>query len=264
MVGGLGTSPYSTLYEIPVFNGLTPDKPKIIPVPLDFSVQQTYTVDLTLAQQLRQIQFIQSIIIDNTANGYPLTVQADQANLFIVCPPYSQICTPLFSSKLPVLTVSCAGGQKAVLAVANMKLPAYTTGPQSGVGSGNKLIASLIGDLAVSGNTSSTATLVTASATQGWYLKNIELFLSADATIAVAGETTIQVREGAANLFTVIVWLPAAALITTAGGVRILSMQNIQYNAKALNTSLNINITTVLATGKLSYNAVYGITNKIG
>lgn len=73
-------------------NGIFPkdNQPKILPLRMDFSLQSAFIVDLTLVEDQKRIEFVQSFYIDNSANGSPVTLQALVTGQTIIVPPLSQ------------------------------------------------------------------------------------------------------------------------------------------------------------------------------
>jgi hypothetical protein len=96
-----------------------------------------------------------------------------------------------------------------------------------------------------------------------YYIKEIHIRLSGNASIAVAGPVSISVREANVVIATATVYLPAAAP-NTPGGFDVLILRNLNYNMKTGNVALNANLTVALATGVASFTIVGGITNVIG
>lgn len=81
--------------------------------------------------------------------------------------------------------------------------------------------------------------------------------LSDDATLAVAGETTLTLQDAAAAIHAFDFWLPSVA-ITTALGICppiVVNLPQNGYLSSAINQALNANLSTALATGKFRVNA---------
>lgn len=93
-----------------------PEGPKAVPVSLDFSSNPSYTLDYGNNQQLAQFSILQSIFIDNSANGSSITIIVNGTGQRIVCPATSQGYFAILCQSPINLTFSSAG---------NVPVPCY-------------------------------------------------------------------------------------------------------------------------------------------
>lgn len=293
-------APFNTaqLVSIPAFNSTVPKMgPKCVPIFPDFTAAGSYLVDLTMMQQQNQIDSLQSIFIDNSGGNVPITLQVGITKQIVTLPPFSQGVLPLFIPNPPQFTVTSQGNTYAVqLICTNMPLPymvwnsRQSTSNYSGSGaqtvSDAILEAGVIGgyyqsqQFAMSGlmnvtpvkqgtvpffqsltSAGTNATIITAVAAQGWYVNYLEVSLSSGATVAAAGDVIVQLREGTTVLMTKTVYVPAAA--TNVDKIVFSLNGQIALNAKAVNTTLNINTSTVLTAGAFNINVIGGRTTDV-
>jgi hypothetical protein len=74
-----------------VYCGLAPKKgPRSIRISVDFSVFNPYVFDLTIAQETDQIEWVQAIYCDNSANPSPVSLSFGSTNQTLTWPGYSQ------------------------------------------------------------------------------------------------------------------------------------------------------------------------------
>lgn len=99
-----------------------------------------------------------------------------------------------------------------------------------------------------------TATIIPVASTN---LKMLQLGLSGDASLAVAGEETISVSLNGTVIYSDVLSLPAAAGTNPSAWNQVLDFSHIGLNAGAAG-DLVVTIGTALATGKLSINAYFG------
>lgn len=93
-----------------VFNGYAPTEgSRALPLAFDFSQAASYSGDLVLAQNMGNLEFVQSVFVDNSANSYPVTLSFNQVNQSIVFPPYAQGYMPVLVPNEPRYTIASSG-----------------------------------------------------------------------------------------------------------------------------------------------------------
>lgn len=109
-----------------VYNAMVPKEgPKIIPVSAQLLAPNTSVLlDFSSLQQQGKISFIQGVMVDNSGNASPLTIQSQTMNQKIVIPAGAQAILPLFVTNPPVFLVSSVGGVQVPLFFFNIPLPA--------------------------------------------------------------------------------------------------------------------------------------------
>lgn len=110
--------------ELGTFNGLVPaDGPKSLPITIDFSVDPVWKVDLTQQTNLKIVNFIQCVFVDNSQNTEPLYIQTETVRQQIVIPPFSQGYVPILAARPPVLNMQTAGGIAITFHFLNVPMP---------------------------------------------------------------------------------------------------------------------------------------------
>lgn len=131
-----GTQDTRNANPTPVMNGLglPPGiNPLMIPLQVDMTVAQSVLVDLTQQQQGGQIGPIQTIYINNTSNGQPVTIIAPILNQSYTIPAGDSAILPFFlPNQAPKFTVNSTGGVIIPIAVLNIPLPAQVWGTSFG------------------------------------------------------------------------------------------------------------------------------------
>jgi len=123
MVATIGSQ---NLLELGIFNSLVPKEgPKVLPVRVDFSVENSYRLDLTQQTQLAIVAFIQCVFVDNASNPEPLYLQTETSLQRVVIPARSQAFVPLLAVKPPVVLLESAGGVAISLHFLNVPMPLH-------------------------------------------------------------------------------------------------------------------------------------------
>lgn len=289
----------ATLNILPqtVKNNLWPKEgPQAVPLTFDFTVANAYAVDLGIQAQQRKFSFIQTVYVDNSANAKVLTIAFDVLNQQIQVPAHMQGYFPVLVMPTPRLTVTSAGGSTAMVFLLN-----FPVAPAMWAGTGSALLFDVNGNLLVSDTLLESAIAggklqaqnylqgngdvvmpmfggnellsVTVSALGntviipaqgvgvGWFLKYLDVWISGNASLAVAGNVTLEIRDNALVLARSIISLPAAAGI--GFGQNVLRLDNMNYNAKAANLAMNANLSVALATGSINVTACWGSTTNV-
>ena len=232
--------------DVPIFNALVPaEGPKAVPLPLDFTVQQSYLIDLQNAQARGFIKNVQTLFIDNSQNAGALTVVVNQSNQVIICAPLAQGYFPVLAPNPVKLTISCpSGGPNTTVYLLNVPLPAAMWSVASGSNSysGGKLLVSdallesaivsgqmqVLSSLTGSGDAAKTAKVgnraLTGSLTNtsgvlltgnpGYYLTAAQLILSSLAGISTAGDWTATLTDSSSGA----IWTGAFDVPQATGG----------------------------------------------
>lgn len=294
-MAGIGpTQPFQYL-DIPIFNALFPKEgPKAIPVPLNFALQQSFTVDLTILQQRGFIKDVQSVFVDNSLNTSALTVLASGSNMPLKIPGSAQGVLPIFAPNPPVFTISCAGGQQAIVYLCNIPLPAAVwpaTAEPSFNSSGYLQVTDPVLDATVSGNnvnvivngtannnvvkpifqadelftgsaTTSAAQTITTGA-PSFFITEVNVRLTGDAGLAGAAEYTLTLKDGATTIAQGIAILATSGL-TDAAPFDMITLHGIQYNSKTNAANLTLTGSANLTAGKYFWNIAGGLCSNIG
>lgn len=97
---------------IAVNNGKAPAEGRLcIPYTIDFTAQQSATIDLTNIQQMQQrISFVQTVFVDNSLNSQPVTLTMANTNQKLQVPANSQGYLPMALSLQNSIIVQTTGG----------------------------------------------------------------------------------------------------------------------------------------------------------
>ncbi len=107
-----------------VFNGLAPRRgPRTMNAQIDFSVSNPLNLDLTIAQDMDRLEWVQTLYIDNSSNASPLTALSINSNQKISCPPYSQGYFPILVPGDPKFIFSTSGTPTVPIAFLSMAMP---------------------------------------------------------------------------------------------------------------------------------------------
>jgi len=104
--------------------------------------------------------------------------------------------------------------------------------------------------------------LIPAVAGKAFYLKSLRISLSANATLAAAGNDAVSLLDGSSNLWTAHPYVPAA--VAGAGDSEIIKIDNAEYLSHALGNALNVTLATALSAGYLDAIATGGYTATVG
>lgn len=280
-----------------IANAQPTEGPKVLPYLIDLNVTPNFEIDLQDAFSRKFISGVQSCFVDNTNNTAFLQLTFNSQQVVII-PPGAQGYVRLLVQNPPKISGISSGTSKIELILLNFPtetfiwnkagiLFTYTATNELRV-SDAALEASIVsgkvqslqfltgdvqtplpefaGDKVYNINTAAagnTAIAAAAGVGVGYYIKEISVKLSGDASLAVAGQVTISIREAAVVIATQTIYLPAAAP-NTPGGFDVLKLSNLNYNFKTANVALNVNLSAALATGVASVIIVGGTTTIIG
>jgi len=275
--------------DFPIFNALIPKEgPKVVPFNFDFTVNASYDIDLQNQQTRGFITMVQTIWIDNSLNDQPLTIVFSVVGQKVKAPPRWQGYFPVMVINPPRFTVSSVGSTgSAQIGLMNVPFPAAAWASEQATGTfdadGNMLVSDLLLDGAISGgqvqtapfvmsqnderipllnasqflsgnkNTAgNTVILAAGGAAANFFVSSIDLALTGDASLAVAGNLDISLTQSGVAFFTKSVTLPAAAGTGTI--IPVAQISGLNFLGSALNATLGITLSVALATGKLNYN----------
>jgi len=272
--------------------------PKVLPYIINLTNTPNFEIDLMAEYQAKKISGAQSIFVDNTLNTSLLTLELNTQQL-IKIPPGAQGYVRLLMQNPPKIVGSSGGTQIIRLHILNFptdtmiwsqsgqlftfngsnELLVSDPGLRAGVvsnfyqsqgflmGTAQTVVPHWGGSTVYNLNNKTTVNDTAIAAALGaglaYYIKEIHVTLSGDASLAVAGQLTVAVREAAVVIASRIVYLPAAAP-NTPGGFDVIKLSNMNYNMKTANVALNAFLGTALATGVASFIVVGGTTNVIG
>lgn len=277
--------------------GVAPKEgPMTIPLTLDFTAGQTYTFDAT-AQQMngQRISVFQTIFVDNSLATVPLSIAVANTQQVIKIPGGSQAYIPIAcTSKLSVTFASSSG---LVLYAAILNIPMNgivwnSSGSFTFDANGNLLVRDTVLDSTVSGGymnvapsplagdgtripetyatsrfngavaTTSPLTIITGA--PGYIVKDIAIYLTPDATLAAAGVLNATLTDGAATIATGRVFIPTTAVTGLTGPIPLIVRSGLQYTAKIAANKLSLTLSAALATGTVSVDVGYALTNFVG
>lgn len=105
-------------------NGVAPcEGSKCVPFSCDFNTASQFDFDFTAAQQNGQISSIQTVYVDNSANGNSLTLSIDGTQQTIVVPPNSCGYFLLLAPMATVVHATTTGLVKVYFGFLNFYVP---------------------------------------------------------------------------------------------------------------------------------------------
>jgi hypothetical protein len=109
-----------------IFNGYAPEKgPRVIKAAIDFSVLNPYPFDLSIAQETDQLEFVQSIYVDNSLNPNALTITIRHGTQQVLTwPAFSQGFLPAMSPNPPKFNAATVGTPIVNIWLLNVPMPA--------------------------------------------------------------------------------------------------------------------------------------------
>lgn len=269
--------------------------PMVVPVPIDFTAQTSYILDITYIQQQARISMLQTLYIDNSANTQPLYLILSTTNQTVKIPANSEAYMPLvFSNKLAV-TLATTGALVVYVAALNVAMnaavwstnnppttngsgativsdPALEAGVASGyyqaqqfeLASGGMIIPQVAGTRAVTGTLTTTAATTIFTGSPGFQLTNLQVFVSPNATLGTAGDITVTAAESTVgNIAQGAAFLATTAVTGLTAATPIINM-TFEYTSKASATNLTLTLSAVPTAGTVYYNATYALTTFIG
>ncbi len=118
------------LRAFPVFNGYAPAQgPKAINIPLDFTNTARIEFDTVQEEQNGEIQYIQTVYVDNASNPNALTLQFDQTMQRIVVPAYAQGPWPVICGSNFRCVATTTEGVVCSAILLNVPMPLAQYGP---------------------------------------------------------------------------------------------------------------------------------------
>lgn len=291
----IGPAQASTFLDMSIYNAQFPSEgAKVVPVPLNFSLQTAFTIDLTLLQQRGFVKSFQSVFVDNSASVVPITISIGASNQRVVIPGSSQGVVPIFVPSNPVFTVSSAGGVVVPLFFCNVPLPAavwpatqsflftssgylevsdvaldgcivsgnVNTTPNL-IGNNNVVKPFFAADELYTGSTSATAAVTLITGSPSWFITDVFVHLTGDAAMASAGELTVSLIDDATTILEGIAYVPAASPVIL-GSTPLIESRALQYNSKNSASTLTIKLGTALTSGKVFWNVAGGLCANVG
>lgn len=112
-----------------IFNGLAPEQgPKALKVDVDFSSIPSQVINLLTENQNGQLQFVQTICVDNLNNTSPVVITVGVTGQRITVPAGGGVIQPMFSpdqTNITVTSVAGAGNATQIIFL-NVPLPAWS------------------------------------------------------------------------------------------------------------------------------------------
>lgn len=230
----------TALLELGIHNQTTPkDGPRAIPVRVDFTVEQSWELDLSLQNSMAVMKNVQSFFVDNSNNAEPLSIFVSTLQQTIIIPPLSQGYVPILATTPAKLILNTTGGVVVQFQFMNVPMPLHIWGVgsstfqvdangfvqvsdpalEAAIANGGMNVNYLANarrpqDFAVRPfaiTTAASTTLMTVDAASLAYIERFVLSVGPTATRAVAGLTTMSLRYAAVNIWQASIWVPAAA-----------------------------------------------------
>lgn len=253
-----------------ISNQTTPeDGPKVIPVRVDFSVEQTWALDLSVQSSMAILKNVQSFFVDNSTNPAPLSIRVDTVQQTIVIPPLSQGYVPILATTPTKLILQSTGGVVVQLNFMNVPMPLHIWGVASStfnldangfletsvpaleaITSGGGLNVNYLRNsrrppdfacrpFAIT--TAASTTLLTVNGASQAYIERLTLTIPPDAIRAVAGVTRVSLQRNGTDIWNTAVYVPAAA--GTGAPLAVIDLPDMDYNGNATG-----NVTLVFST----------------
>lgn len=119
------------------FNGLAPKKgPRFLTVALDFSAAIEIDIDLVIAQQGDQLEWVQTLFINNRLSAQPFISQNFLSNQVLEVPPNSQAYLPTLCPNQPRFSFKSNGGVICHVSFISVAMPALIWNVLSSAGGG--------------------------------------------------------------------------------------------------------------------------------
>ena len=114
--------------QITVMNGISfgtvpCNGPRAVPFKANFNLASQYDFNFTAAQQGGQIDSVQTVYVDNSANTAALTLTIDGTQQSIVIPPNSCAYLPIVAPLATVIHATTTGLVTVYLAFLNFYIP---------------------------------------------------------------------------------------------------------------------------------------------
>jgi hypothetical protein len=281
-----------------IFNQMIPSEGgRAVPLALDFSSNNSWTINMTQLLSMKVIDVVQTIYIDNSLNSVSLLVNSSISNQNITVPPYSQGYYPILVPNNATLTFTCIGGLiNTPIFLINIPLPAISwnkngtpflfngsgylevSDPVLDAAIANNLVNILnhktgtggtsypdwIGNIVVSGSlTTTTAALITGA--PGYFITGAGFYLSQQATQAAAGDMIFTLNDSVSGaIYTWSEYVPSVAGGLNPNNAQIRTPPGFIWNNKTNASTLNITTSAALTAGTLKYNINYGLTTIVG
>lgn len=264
--------------DVSVFNGLNPkQQPKLMPLSLDFTVNNSWAVDLQNMQSRNMIQEVQSMFVDNSLNSKPVYFTFQQSNASIVCPPFSQGTFPVYAPNPCKLTAVSSGSTSTCMVfLGNMPQPYMVWGVNQNSatynGSGALIVSDPLIEALISAGALKTANQLTGwsggqypesvgnqtyrltktttaaqnliTGAPGFYITGFTVQMSGLAVLGAAADVVISFLDNGTVFDSVFFTVPAAA----AGAERNIQKRGIYYNSKTAG-NLTVTLSAVMTTG---------------
>lgn len=107
-----------------IFFGFAPKgAPRAVKMDFDLSASQDYTANLEKVIEQGVLEFIEALFVDNSANGYALTVSIKVSGQKIILPPYSQGYIPVLAPQPPILEITSNSAATATVSIQLLNFP---------------------------------------------------------------------------------------------------------------------------------------------
>ncbi len=244
-----------------VFNGLAPAG---LPRSMELSIQlpaDNSAILIDLSQQVDSdiLEFVQTIYVDNSHNPFQCDFTFQGTNQLLTIPAYCQAYQPVMCPNPPLFTVQSKGTAIVGIQLLPHPVPASVWNVAD-----NAMIGGVNGQaIPIYASTNRTfvsinpagvfATIKTAVAGKRYETDSLTITISADATLAVAGECTVSFTDQTNTVVSVTIYLPAAIPAGAFGLQTIYSESSMEYIHPVAN-DLDIQCNPALATGKITAN----------
>lgn len=280
-------------------NGLAPPEgPRSIAVTFDWTVQPVYEIDMLNVTQTNKVSQIQTVYVDNYDNEKAVDITGSSLGQRVRVPAFGGAYLPVLVPTPPVFVLtSMASTAKTVVNFLNFAMPpavwsAPLTGPtyngngalvtndenilgsmygsrlgtaSMGLAYGDNLVPVYLGSSFWMGTVTSAmtnATIIPASAGEGWYITAIECTI-APGSAAATPTVNYELRDAGTVIMRDFARLPvtAPAALDAAVGLKLFSVfGSFQYNSKTTGGALTINSSVLLTAGNVSITVFGGRT----
>ena len=119
----IGPRPPLVAQTIGIFNALIPaENPKCIPYNIDFSTGANQVINLTLAQQQKQISLVQTIYVDNSLSSAQTEIVCQSSGQVIKVPPGAEGYFPVITSNPPIFNLTNPSGVVVQVYILNVPI----------------------------------------------------------------------------------------------------------------------------------------------
>ena len=133
----------------------------------------------------------------------------------------------------------------------------------NGTGNNNTVKPFFVADELFTGNTTTTAAQTIITGSPSYFITDVTVAVSGDATVTGGAELSVLLKDGATTIAQGYADL-ASTPIPSLAPAKLIELRSIQYNSKGNAAALTLTLGSVLATGKVYWNIAGGLCTNIG